>query len=135
MAAIVLTDVAVTVNAVNLTPYTTSATITITADEAETTTFGSTYKSRIGALKDWKIDFEFNDDFANGAVDQTVFPLLGTSVAITIKPTSGANSATNPQYTGNALVTGYNPIDGAVGALGKTKVSWPGNGALTRVIV
>lgn len=132
MAVIVLTDVAITVNAVNLSGYCTSATITVNADELETTAFGSTYKSRTGGLKDWKLDLEFNADFAASAIDQTIYPLLGTSTAVTIKPTSGANATTNPQYSGNVLVTSYNPIDGGVGALGKTKVSWPGNGALAR---
>lgn len=132
MAVIVLTDVAITINAVNMSPFCTSATITITADELESTAFGATYKARVAGLKDWKLDLEFNEDFAAGAVDQTIYPLLGTSTAVTMKSTSGANATTNPQYTGNVLVASYTPIDGGVGALGKTKVSWNGNGALSR---
>ena len=134
MAVIVLTDVAVTVNAVNMSPFTTSAKLSITVDEKETTAFGSTYKSRVGGLKDWKLELEFNEDFAAGAVDQTIYPLIGTVVAVTMKPTSAANATTNPQYSGNVLVGGnYDPIEGKVGDLGTTKVSWSGSGTLTRL--
>lgn len=133
MSVIVLTDVAVTLNAVNITPFTTSATLSITVDEKETTVFGGGgFKSRIGGLKDWKLDMELNDDFGASAVDQTIWPLLGTVTAVTIKPTSGANATTNPQYSGSVLVSSYNPIEGKVGDLGNTKVSWNGSGALSR---
>lgn len=128
----VLTDVAVTVNAVNLSTWCTSATLSIDVDDQETTAFGSTYKTRIGGLKDWKLDLEFNADFGASAIDQTLYSLIGASTAVTIKSTSGANSATNPQFSGNVLVTAYNPIDGGTGDLAKVKVSWPANGALAR---
>jgi hypothetical protein len=78
------------------------------------------------------MDAEFNGDFAASAVDATLFPLLGTSVAVSIKPTSDTTTATNPAYTGNVLITQYSPVDGAVGDIATTSVSWPGNGALTR---
>lgn len=133
MAVIVLTDVAVTLNAVNMSPFTTSATLSITVDEKETTVFGGGgYKSRIGGLKDWKLDMELNDDFAAAAVDATIWPLLGTVTAVTIKATSAANAVTNPQYSGSVLVAQYTPIDGKVGDLGNTKVSWNGSGTLAR---
>jgi hypothetical protein len=130
--AFVFTDVDVTVNSVDLSAWCTSATLTINVDEQETTAFGSTFKSRIGGLKDWKLDLEFNADFGASAIDQTIYPLIGTNTAITIKKASSANSTTNPQYSGSVLVAGYVPIDGGVGDLAKTKVSWNGSGALAR---
>jgi hypothetical protein len=130
--AFVLTDVSLTVNSVDLSTWCTSATITIDVDEQETTAFGSTFKSRIGGLKDWKLDLEFNQDFGASAIDQTIYPLIGTTTAVTIKKASSANATTNPQYSGSVLVSGYVPIDGGVGDLAKTKVSWNGSGSLSR---
>lgn len=132
MATFVLTDADVTVNSVNLSDWVTSVTLSIEVDDQEDTAMGDTYRSRVGGLKEWTMDIDFNADFGASAVDQTVWPLLGTSVAVTVKPTSGTTSATNPSYSGNVLVTEYSPIDGDVGDLATTSVSWPGNGSLTR---
>lgn len=132
MATFVLTDADVTVNSVNLSDWVTSVTLSIEVDDQEDTAMGDTYRSRVGGLKEWTLDIDFNADFGSSAVDQTVWPLLGTSTAVTVKPTSGTTSATNPSYSGNVLVTEYSPIDGDVGDLATTSVSWPGTGSLTR---
>lgn len=132
MATFTLTDASVTVNSVDLSDWITSVTLSVEVDDQEDTAMGDTYRSRIGGLKDWTLDIDFNADFGSSAVDQTVWPLLGTSTAVVIKPTSAAVSATNPSYSGNVLVTEYSPIDGGVGDLATTSVSWPGVGTLTR---
>lgn len=78
------------------------------------------------------MDIEFHQDFGSSEVDETIWPLVGTVAPIVIKPTSDAVSSTNPSYSGNVLVTEYSPIDGGVGDLATTSVSWPGAGPLTR---
>lgn len=135
MAASVLLDVKVTVNTVNLSTFCTSGTLKVDVDDQETTAFGSTYRSRIGGLKDAKLDLEFNQDLATSAVNQTIQPIIGTVVAFTLKQSSGATSATNPEWQGNLLITEYTPLDGKVGDLSQLKVSWPTTGALTYAIV
>jgi hypothetical protein len=132
MATFVLTDAYVSVATVDLSDWVTSVSLSVEVDEQEDTAMGDTYRSRLGGLKDWTLDIEFNQDFAGSAVDDTLFALLGTSVAIEIRPDSDAVGASNPKFTGNVLVTEYSPIDGSVGDLATTSVSWPGNGALTR---
>lgn len=134
MASFAFTNATVSVNAVDLSTFTRSVTINTEAEDLEDTAMGDTFRSRIGGLKDWSVDIEFNQDFAASAVDVTIFALLGTVVAVAVKPTSGAISATNPEYSGNVLVSEYNPLDGSVGDLATTSVSWPGAGALTRDI-
>lgn len=135
MAASVLTDVKVTINAVNLSTFCTSASLKIEVDEQETTAFGTSgYRSRIGGLKDASLDLEFNQDLAASAVNQTIQPLIGTVVAFTLKQASGTTSATNPEWQGSLLITEYTPIDGGVGDLAKVKVSFPTTGALTYAV-
>jgi hypothetical protein len=131
VAASVLLDVKVTINSVNLSAFCTSASNPMSAEEKETTAFGSTWKSMIAGLKEGKLDLEFNQDLASSAVNQTIQPLLGTVVAFTLKQSSAATSATNPEYQGSVLVTEYTPIDGSVGDLASVKVSWPTTGAIT----
>jgi hypothetical protein len=109
-----------------------SVTLDITADEVETTAFGSTYRSRIGGLKDASVSLDFHQDFGAGAVDALLFPLLGSTVAVKIAPTSGTVTATNPEYQFTALVTQYQPFAGAVGDLATLSVTWPVSGEVTR---
>jgi hypothetical protein len=109
-----------------------SVTLDITSDEIEITAFGSNYRSRIGGLKDASVSFDFHQDFAAGAVDALLFPLLGSTVAVKIAPTSGTVTATNPQYEFTALCTQYQPFAGAVGDLATLSVTWPVTGDVTR---
>jgi hypothetical protein len=109
-----------------------SVTLDITSDEVETTAFGSTYRSRIGGLKDASVSLDFHQDFGAGSVDALLFPLLGSTVAVKIAPTSGTITATNPQYEFVALCTQYQPFAGAVGDLATLSVTWPVTGDVTR---
>jgi len=109
-----------------------SVTLDITSDEVETTAFGSTYRSRIGGLKDASVSLDFHQDFGAGAVDALLFPLLGSTVAVKSAPTSGTVTATNPEYRFTALCTQYQPFAGAVGDLATLSVTWPVSGEVTR---
>lgn len=132
MASFAFTNAFVSVNAVDLSTFAKSVTLNVEAEDLEDTAFGDTYRSRIGGLKDWSVDIEFNQDFAASAVDVTLFALLGTVVTVIVKPVNAANSVTNPQYSGSVLVTEYTPLDGSVGDLATTSVTWPGASALAR---
>lgn len=132
MGSFAFIDARVEINSVDMSAFAKSVTLNVSADELDDTAFGDTYRSRIGGLKDWTVDIEWNQDFANGAVDATIWPLFGTVTSIKIRPTSSAISATNPEYSGSVLVNAYSPADGSVGDLASTSVSWPGASALTR---
>ncbi len=133
MATIVLTDAQITINSVDLSTRITKVTIKADVDDVDNTAFGGGgWKSRQGGLKEGTIDLEFNQDWAAANVDATIWPLLGTLTTVVVKPTSGAVSATNPSYTASCLVKEFAPIDGSVGDLAKTSVSWPVSGAVAR---
>ncbi|MGI5493883.1 hypothetical protein [Microtetraspora malaysiensis] len=132
MAVFTYIDAAVTINGVDLSDHVTKATLKIDVEDKETTAMGSGWKSRTGGLKEGSLELELNQDFATSKVDATIWPLLGTVVAVTIKPTSAATGPANPQYSGTVLIKEYTPLDGSVGDLAKTSVSWPTSGAITR---
>lgn len=132
MATFAFTDARIEVNAVVLSAAATAVTLETSADELEDTAFGDTYRSRLGGLKDWSVQIEFNQDFAAGQVDATIFTLLGTTTTVKVRPTTSAISATNPEYSGSALVSQYPPFGNSVGELAKASVTWPGAGTLTR---
>jgi len=109
-----------------------SVTLDLTQDEVETTSFGSSFRTRIGGLRDGSVSLDFHQDFAAGAVDALLYPLMGTVVDVKIAPTSGTVTATNPEYRFSALVTQYQPFAGAVGDLATLSVTWPVSGTVTR---
>lgn len=133
MAKVVLTDAYVLVNAVNLSAFVKSVTLNYAAELQDSTTMGDTTRERLGGLKDWSIDLELTQDFAAGAVDATLFGLVGNTFAVEVRPTSGARSATNPAYTGTGILESYPPIGGSIGDLLMTSITIQAAGPLSRL--
>lgn len=98
----------------------------------ETTAFGNTAKTRVAGLADNSVTFEFHQDYATSAVEQTIYPLLGTAVSVVAKPVAGTTTAVNPQYTFSTLVSEWTPLNGSVGELATASVTWPISGAITK---
>jgi hypothetical protein len=134
MAKTVLLDPVIVFAGSTVTTSCASVTISVEADDIETTAFGgSGFRTRVGGLKSGTVDFEFHQDYASGSVDSLIFPLLGGTAAVSVRPGGTAiASASNPQYNFDVLVTSYNPVDGAVGDLNTTSVSFPITGVITR---
>jgi hypothetical protein len=130
MARLVLTNVEVTVGGVSLADHIASVTLGSTYDVLETTAFKggnvpAAAKTRIAGLVDNSVTLEFHQDFAVGSVNSTIYPLLGTEVAIKVQPVNGAVSATNPEYQFNAIISEWTALNGAVGELATASVTWP----------
>ena len=119
--------------AVNLSDHLRSVTITYSAEIHDRTAMGSSGRKRLAGLKDWTAALEFNQDYAAGKVDATLFGYVGSTAKwFTIKPTSAAAGATNPRFYGNFLLPEYNPIVGAAGDLSTLTVTLQGDGILNR---
>ena len=132
MAKFIATDYKVTINGGTVSSSLASVELPIEIDEQETTAFGSEWRTRIAGLKSGSITLEFHQDFAAGAIDSILWPLLGTNATVVVTPTSTAVSASNPSFTGTFLVTQYTPYASTVGDLATVSVTWPLTGALTR---
>lgn len=128
MARIVLTNVAVTFGATDISSYVTSVTLGSTYDVVETTAFGNTARTRVAGLADNSVSFEFNQDYAASALESVIYPTLGTAVSITVRPVAG----TTPAYSFSALVSEWTPLNGAVGELATASVTWPISGTITK---
>ena len=134
MAKFVATDYSVTINGTSFSSSIAAVTFDISSEEQDTSAFGTTYRTRIGGLRDASITLDFHQDFGASSVDQTLFPLLGSQATVVAKPTSGAVSSTNPSYTGVFLVTEYSPMASSIGDLATLSVTWPtaGTAGITR---
>ena len=137
MARLVLTNVNITVAGVDLSDHIASVTLGSTYDVLETTAFADgnvpqAAKNRIAGLVDNSVTLEFHQDFAASSVEATVYPLLGTVVAVEVQPVNAAISVDSPLYTFNALVSEWTPLNGAVGELATASVTWPISGQITK---
>jgi len=133
MAIFVATDFSVSINgSTALASYLTQVELKTSANDITTTSFGSTWVTRVAGLKEGSLTLQFNQDYAAATVDPTLWPLLGANATVVIKPTSSAVSSANPSYSLVALVTDLTPVSGNIGDLATFSVTWPTSGTVTR---
>ncbi len=132
MAKFAATDFDITIGGTDFSDSLAAVTLDVSREQLEITAFGDSARRYIGGLQDSSVTLSFHQDFAAGAVDSTIWSNLGGTVAIVVKPTSSAVSATNPSYTFNALVVQSTPFASNVGDLATMDVTWPVDGAITR---
>ena len=130
MAIFTLTDAYVSVNGVVLSDHANKVTVTDTRNSVDITAFGATSVAVTKGLGDAKISIDFFQDFAAAKIHATLQPLIGstTPVAIEVRATSAARSATNPAALMQGLLMNYSMLDGAVGAASGMTVEFT-NGA------
>lgn len=132
MAKFAATDFDITIGGTDFSDSLAAVTLDISREQLEITAFGDSARRYIGGLQDSSVTLSFHQDFASGSVDETIFSNLGGTVAIVIKPTSGAVSSSNPSYTFNALVVQSVPFSSNVGDLATQDLTFPVDGAITR---
>jgi hypothetical protein len=132
MAKFAATDYFVSINGTDFSTNLNSVELAQEADDLETTAFGSSWRTRIGGLKQASLTLNFMQDFGAGSVDATLNPLLGSIATVVIKPTSGTVTSTNPTFTMTALCTQYSPFASSVGDIATLSVTWPVSGSVVR---
>jgi hypothetical protein len=130
MAKLVLTDANITLASTDISANVASVTITSSAAEVETTAFGQGAVTRVGGLKDNSVTLSIHNDYS--AVEGLVYPLIGSTATIVIKPNGTVVGTANPSYTATVLVTEWTPVNGAVGELATADVTWPISGTITK---
>ena len=123
MAELVLTNAKVVLNSVDLSDHVKSVSINYSADMQEDTAMGDDTHKMLGGLKNWSMDVEFNQDFGSSSVDATLFPLVGSTFAVSVVPVNTTVSATNPNFNGTGILESYPPLGGAVGDIATTSVT------------
>ena len=134
MAKLVLTNANITIGGTDVSANVASVQIETSVDEVETTAFGpGNGKTRVGGLLDTTISLSMHNDYS--AIEGLVYPLIGSTTTVVVKPNGTAVSSTNPSFTMTVLVTGWSCVNGAVGELNTADVSWPVSGTVTKAIV
>jgi hypothetical protein len=134
MPLMVLTTGILTINAVSLAANCSKMEVTAEVEEKDVTVFTSLgWKEVLGGIKSGNVALTVKNDLAAAALDQTMWGLFGTVVPWTAKATSGANSTSNPQYTGSLLVKNWTPITGSPGDVNEASYTYPTSGAIVRL--
>lgn len=131
MAVMALLNEYLSINAVNLSDHMRQAALTAEATTLDVSAMGDGWTRNTYGLKSGQIAVEWNDDFAAGSVDATLWPLLGTNVAFELRPDAGVVSTSNPKYTGLVGVQSV-IIGGTLNEVARRNQSWPTSGAVTR---
>lgn len=128
MAVQVLKDVTVSIGGVQLESKAQSVTLNYEVESIDVTSFdGSGARKFAGGLVNLSAEVTLMQDFAATQTEATIYPLVGTTTNVIIKPTSGAVSATNPSYTiTGAYLASHTPVAGGVGELAMTTLSFTG---------
>ena len=132
MAEIVLTDAFVSVDGNDISGNVKSVTLSYSAEMLDKTAMGDDTRNKIGGLKDWNMSVEMHEDYAAAGVDSILFPLVGSTVPIIVRPTSAVVGVNNPQYAGSGVIESYPPLGGAVGELASASMSIQSGGTLAR---
>jgi hypothetical protein len=127
MAIFLSNDVVVSLNSVDLSDHVTSATINRSFDELEVTAMGDTAHKFVKGLEASTITLDFLNDTAAGEVLATLQAAWATTVALTLKQTDAATSATNPLYSTTVLVNNTTDINGAVGDISTQSITFTCN--------
>ncbi len=132
MAKLVFNNPKITINSVDLTDRIAQVSLDMSFAEVETTAFGNTAVTRVAGLGDHSFSASFHQDFSSSEVEQTIYPLLGTTTEVTVKPVNITTATDNPLYTFTVLVTEWSPIAGSVGELLTADVTWPVSGSVAK---
>lgn len=130
MAVFLNNGVVVTLNAVALSDHVTSATINRSFDELEITSMGDSARKFLKGLEASTITLDFLSDTAASSVNATLQAAWGTTVALTLKQTSAATSATNPLYSTTVLVNNTQDINGTPADVGSQSITFTCNSAI-----
>jgi hypothetical protein len=122
-----LSNPSLTVNAVDLSDQTTSATLTVKFDALESTAFGSGSRVYTAGLGDHELTVELFMSYAASETYATLATLVGTATTVVMKPTSAAVSATNPSFTLTGTYLEALPvIDATLGELSSISLTFRG---------
>ena len=121
-----------TINSTSFEEYVNSVTLGVSIDTAEVTCASDTAKEYLEGNYGWNYDIGGPADFATDTSDEELFGYIGAGEqAVTWYPNGSTTATTNPEYSGNAIMTSYS-ISAGVGDAITYSASFIGNGALAR---
>ena len=136
-----LSNPALTINSVNLTDQATSAVLTFSLEQLETTSFGDTARkyggSSVTSLQNNTFEVTLYQSYAASETEATIYGLVGIQTTITVSPTAAGlvtPAADAPKYTlTGCYLESHTPINATLGELSTITLTFTG-GTLTKAV-
>jgi hypothetical protein len=134
MAKFVLRNAAVRVASTDFSDHVSEVTVNQTAADVSTTSMGAGGQERLAGIRDDSFELTMFSDFASSSVDVVLSAQMSGSSLFLVEVWAAGTvtSATNPKFSGTAILLEYQPISGAVGDASMTKLQLPVNGTISR---
>ena len=131
----ILIDPSITVASVSVSTLCKAIEITGSAVVQDNTTFGSGWETKEAGLKGGSVRLSFKQGYGTSTAWAALgLAKLGTTVTVVVKPAAGSTSASNPQWTFDAVVETLQFVSGAVGDVITNDVTWPITGAIVEAV-
>lgn len=117
MATVAYTNAYLSVNGNDLSSHVSELTLNYSSEMLDETAMGDSNRVFKGGLKNWSVDVTFHQDFSAGGPDAILFPLVGVTACIELRPRNSCSTAINPSFSATAILDAYPPMAGAVGDL------------------
>ena len=126
MGKLILRDCFIEVDTVELSDHVSSVEVSLEKDEIDTTNFGGDGRERAHGLKNDSFTLNFQQNYDSASVDATLYPIWDEEeeVVVTVRPKSAAKGDDNPEYSGTCILLSYSPMNGDVGQLSTTSVTF-----------
>lgn len=131
MTTMALLNEYVEINGVDMSDHCRQGTLAVEAAALDSSAFGDGWQENTGGQKSGTLSVEFLDDFDAAQVDATLWPIFGTVVTFTVRPSADPVSATNPQYSGKVLIQQHT-VGGSLGEMATKSLTFPTSGAVAR---
>jgi hypothetical protein len=126
-----LSNPVVTIATVDLSDMCSAATLTYLVESLEDTAFGTNSRTYTAGLVNNEVTLTLYASFAASETYATLFNLVGTKTTVTLKPTSAADSTTNPKFIlTDCYLESLPVINASLGELSTYDVTFTG-GSLT----
>jgi len=141
MSSVYLSNPALIINGTNLTDQATSAVLTFTLEQLETTAFGDIGRFYGGAavtsLQNNTFEVTLYQSYAATETEASIYGLVGIQCAIVVSPTAAGlvtPTATSPKYTlTNCYLESHTPINASLGELSTVTLTFTG-GTLVKAV-
>lgn len=131
MATLALLNEFVEINGVDMSDHCRQASLALEATALDSSAMGDGWQANTGGQKSGSLALQFLDDFDAGQVDATLWPVFGKVVAFKVRPTADPVGPTNPEYSGQVLVSQHS-VGGSLNEMAAKSLTFPTSGAVDR---
>jgi hypothetical protein len=139
--SVYLSSPALTINNVNLTDQATSAVLTYSLEQLETTSFGDIARKfgggQITSLQNNTFEVTLYQSYEATETEATIYNLVGVTCAVVVSPTAAGlvtPTAASPKYTlTGTYLESHTPINASLGELSTITLTFTG-GSLVKAV-